>query len=158
QRRRSAHAGTYSPWNSSLRGTRKPSMPSVPNRARSASTRSRAREGSASTSKLWNIAKFPSTLEMQGHPFADAARADVAKALAAIGGQHAPALSDQNAGQDQRAAGGQVKRHVGREAHQRPGENVGDDQVEAAAMEQRMIEAACRHRVDERLDAVQADV
>ena len=73
------------------------------------------------------------------------------KLLADIGGDDRVALALQNAGQDDRAAGRDVPRHFRRELHQRPRQDVGDDQVERRAGSQRpdrgsRARCACRHR------------
>ena len=81
------------------------------------------------------------------------------KRCADIGGDDGVALAVEDAGQDQRAARRDVPRHVGRQLHQRPRQDVGDDQVERrVGREGRMVEAGRGDRLDIGRRAVEAGI
>ena len=74
------------------------------------------------------------SVEVDGNPAVAPDGSDMAKLRAAIGGNHLPALPGKDAGENDRSARRKMRRKLRRHADQRPGENVGDDEIEGTVL------------------------
>src|SRR5262245_17591478 len=100
-----------------------------------------------------------SAFQVERRPAFPVQRRAMPEALADIGCEHLVALRVEDAGEHQRAAGRQVLSHRWGKAHQRTGEDVGDDQVERRPCgEDAVMEARSGHRGNEGRGPVEAGV